>query len=166
MGKHGVDNIGTRHMHSKRSVTTIGAGNEAQMQANDLLKMLQDMRDVCFATVDEKNLPQIRVIDIMLVEDGRIYFCTARGKDFYAQLLRRPQVAIAGLNKDWQSVRLNGEVKRVPNELQHQTIDRIFEQNPSMEGVYPGKSRYILEAFFLDSDGLELFDLGCTPISR
>ncbi|WP_232204060.1 pyridoxamine 5'-phosphate oxidase family protein [Atopobium sp. oral taxon 810] len=60
------------------------------MQANDLLKMLRDMRDVCFATVDEKNLPQIRVIDIMLVEDGRIYFCTARGKDFYAQLLRRP----------------------------------------------------------------------------
>ncbi len=136
------------------------------MQATELLQMLRDMRDVCFATVDERGLPQVRVIDVMLVEDGRLYFCTARGKDFHAQLLRFPQVAIAGLNGQWQSVRLSGEAKRLPDALQRQMIDRIFEQNPSMEGVYPGESRYVLEAFFLDSGELELFDLGHEPVFR
>ena len=116
------------------------------MQATELLQMLRDMRDVCFATVDERGLPQVRVIDVMLVEDGRLYFCTARGKDFHAQLLRLPQVAIAGLNGQWQSVCLSGEAKRLPDALQRQTIDRIFEQNPSME--------------------LELFDLGHEPVFR
>lgn len=34
----------------------------------------------------------------MLVEDSKLYFCTARGKDFYKQLKNQPYVAITGMN--------------------------------------------------------------------
>ena len=45
-------------------------------------------------------------------------------------------------------------------------IDRIFHENPSMEGVYPGEARYILEAFVIAEGRLEFFDLGKSPICR
>lgn len=36
------------------------------MKAQDCLRILRDVKDVAFATVDEKGLPQIRIIDVML----------------------------------------------------------------------------------------------------
>lgn len=48
--------------------------------------MLREIKDVAFATVDEDGEPQVRIIDVMLVDDDKLYFCTARGKDFYSQL--------------------------------------------------------------------------------
>ena len=58
------------------------------MNVNECLKILRQIKDVAFATVDEKGYPQIRIIDVMIVEDEKLYFCTARGKKFYKQLIR------------------------------------------------------------------------------
>ena len=79
------------------------------MNVQKCLEMLREIRDVVFATVDEEGKPQARIIDIMLVEDGYLYFCTARGKDFYRQIMRNGNVAIAGMNKNWQTIRLSGK---------------------------------------------------------
>lgn len=136
------------------------------MDAQECLGMLRNMKDVAFATVDEDGLPQVRIIDVMLVERGRLWFCTARGKEFYAQLMRSPHVAITGLGKDWRSVRLSGVARRADDASQHMWIDRIFDENPSMCGVYPGESRSILDAFSIEEGTLELFDLGHRPIFR
>ena len=45
-------------------------------------------------------------------------------------------------------------------------MDRIFENNPSMNEVYPDNSRYVLEAFCIDHGEIEFFDLGVKPIVR
>ncbi|BBF43589.1 hypothetical protein lbkm_2277 [Lachnospiraceae bacterium KM106-2] len=134
------------------------------MEIKKCLEILRTIKDVAFATVDDKGKPQIRIIDVMLVENETLYFCTARGKNFYQELLARPWVAITGLNKEYQMVRLSGEVKKLSN--QKKWIDRIFEENPSMKGVYPGESRYILEPFCIDKGEIEFFDLGRSPIYR
>lgn len=83
------------------------------MNAQGCLRILRDVKDVAFATVDEKGLPQIRIIDVMLMENEKIYFCTARGKDFYAQLMRDNYIAITAVNKDFQMVRLSGTVEKL-----------------------------------------------------
>ena len=57
------------------------------MNAQECLKILREIKDVSFATVDAKGQPQIRIIDIMLTENEKIYFCTSRGNDFYRQLM-------------------------------------------------------------------------------
>lgn len=134
------------------------------MNAQDCLDMLRKIRDVSFATVDEEGMPHNRIIDVMIVEEGRLYFCTARGKDFYRELVTNPAVAISGLNKDWQMVRLTGRTRRLDD--QRAWIDRIFEENPSMNGVYPGAARYILDPFVIEAGELEFFDLGKEPIHR
>lgn len=134
------------------------------MDAKRCLEILREIKDVAFATVDENGLPQIRMIDVMIVEDEKLYFCTARGKDFYRQLIENGQVAIAGMNKDFQMVRLNGKAKKL--EEHKKWIDRIFEDNPSMNAVYPHESRYILDAFCIDQGTVEFFDLSKELIVR
>lgn len=135
------------------------------MNAQDCLQTLREIKDVSFATVDQEGHPQIRIIDVMLVDEGALYFCTSRGKDFHAQLLRDPHVAIVGMTRDFKMVRLAGEVRFVTNDP-HAWIDRIFEQNPSMNDVYPGQSRYVLDPFVIDNGCVEIFDLGVSPIYR
>ena len=134
------------------------------MDAKRCLQILREIKDVAFATVDDNGLPQIRIIDIMIAEKESIYFCTARGKDFYRQLMKNGQVAITGMNKEYQMIRLNGKVHKLLD--RKKWIDRIFEENPSMKEVYPNDSRYVLEAFCIDNGDVEFFDLGQTPIVR
>ena len=94
------------------------------MNAQKCLEILRKIKDVSFATVDEKGLPQVRIIDVMIVEDEKLYFCTTRGKDFYKQLLNDHHVAISAMNEKYQMVRLSG----IAEKLEDQTywIDRIF----------------------------------------
>lgn len=134
------------------------------MNAQTCLQILRDIKDVSFASVDEKGMPHNRIIDVMLVEDHKLYFCTARGKDFYNQITKNPHIAIAGLNRDFQMVRLHGTVKQLKE--QKVWIDRIFGANPVMNDVYPGDSRYILEPFVVDNGQIEFFDLSKHPIQR
>lgn len=134
------------------------------MNAQKCLEILREVKDVAFATVDEKGIVQNRMIDVMIVENEKLYFCTSRGKNFYRQIMTNGQVAITGMNKAFQMVRLNGTVKKM--EEHKKWIDRIFEENPSMNAVYPGESRYVLEAFCIDNGSIEFFDLGKEQIVR
>ncbi|WP_130811150.1 4Fe-4S binding protein [Olsenella sp. Marseille-P4559] len=135
------------------------------MDAQDCLQTLREIRDISFATVDAEGHPQIRIIDVMLVGKGALYFCTSRGKDFHAQLMREAHVAIVGMTRDYKMVRLAGEAHFVTDDP-HAWIDRIFDQNPSMNDVYPGQSRYVLDPFVIDNGCIEIFDLGVSPIYR
>lgn len=134
------------------------------MTAKDCLALLREVKDVAFATVDEHGHPQVRIIDVMIVEDEKLYFCTERGKDFYHQLMAEKYTAVTGMNKEFQMVRLSGPIRKLQD--QKKWVDRIFEENPSMNDVYPGDSRYISEAFCIEDGWLEFFDLGRTPIYR
>ncbi|MDD2957178.1 MAG: pyridoxamine 5'-phosphate oxidase family protein [Lachnospiraceae bacterium] len=134
------------------------------MNAQRCLEILREIKDVAFATVDRDGLPQIRIIDVMIVEDEKLYFCTSRGKEFYRQLTENGQVAITGMTKNFQMVRLNGKAVRLT--AHKEWIDRIFAENPSMNGVYPEESRYVLEAFCIDHGVVEFFDLSKEPIVR
>lgn len=133
------------------------------MNAEKCLKMLREIKDVAFATVEDGK-PQIRIIDIMIAEKEKLYFCTARGKSFYNQLIKDENVAITGMNKNYQMIRLSGKARKLSE--QKYWIDRIFEENKSMNSVYPGDSRYILEPFCIENGEIEFFDLGCEPIER
>lgn len=74
------------------------------MDAQECLQILRDVKDVAFATVDENGMPRVRIIDVMLVEKEKLYFCTARGKDFYRQLTEKPHTEITGMNSEYQRV--------------------------------------------------------------
>ncbi|MBQ9632390.1 MAG: pyridoxamine 5'-phosphate oxidase family protein [Lachnospiraceae bacterium] len=134
------------------------------MTVQEALHKLRHIKDVALATVDTDGIPRNRIIDCMLVEDEVYYFLTARGKHVYRELIEGGYAAITGLDEDWQTVRLVGRVERLSD--QKHWIDRFFEENPSMNDVYPGESRYILEPFAIRDGELKWFDLSGSPISR
>ena len=137
------------------------------IDAGYCLRFLREVRDVAFATTDEAGLPAVRIIDVMMVEGGRLYFVAARGKAFYADVMRTRFVAIVGQSPDFRTCRLRGAVEHPDDEAeQHRLVDRIFELNPSMQELYPGDSRYVLETFYLQDAQGEYFDLSGTPIVR
>jgi uncharacterized pyridoxamine 5'-phosphate oxidase family protein/Pyruvate/2-oxoacid:ferredoxin oxidoreductase delta subunit len=135
---------------------------EVLMKIEEYFNILREIKDVSFATIDENGHPQVRIIDVMIAENEKLYFVTARGKDFYKQLEEKQEVAITGLNKNYKTVRLSGKVKK----LEKSWIDKVFDENPSMNDVYPGESRYILDAFCLYEGHGEFFDLSVSPIFR
>lgn len=134
------------------------------MNVNEALKELRSIKDVAMATVDNYGNPQVRIIDVMAVEDNCLYFLTARGKHFHQELVTNNKVAITAVNENYLAIRLNGIVEKVID--QEFWLTKIFNDNPSMSDVYPGNSRNILEVFCIHQGELEVFDLSKIPIER
>lgn len=125
------------------------------MDNGDYLRLLvEDIHSTIVATIGEDGRPQVRAIDMMLWDDAGVYFLTARGKAFYRQLVEQGFVALSGV-KDGRAVSLRGKVRCIGSER----LDEIFEKNPYMQHIYPGKAREALEVFVLFEAQGEYFDI-------
>ena len=130
--------------------------------AKNAFKLLREIKSVTFATVNNGQ-PAARIIDVMLVEEDGLYFLTARGKAFFKQLEATRKIAICGMDNNYVSVRVIGDIKFCNS---RSIIDKIFEHNPMMNDLYPGEKRDILEGSHLYRGKGEIFDLSVEPPSR
>ncbi len=129
----------------------------------ECFKQLREVIDAVLSTVDKDGNPQSRIIDIMHIDNDKIYFLTGRGKHVYEEIMTHPQVSYLSL-KDNKSIRITGKAHKLDN--QKHWIDLIFDENPFMNNVYPKGTRYILEAFCIENYQMEFFDLTQKPIYR
>ncbi len=121
----------------------------------DYLKILtEDIHSAAIATLDKNGRPITRIIDIMLYDDQGIYFLTAKGKEFYRQLMEQKYISLSAV-KDKRSITLRGETENIGSEK----LDEIFEKNPYMKGIYPDDTREALEVFRLYKAAGEFFDI-------
>jgi uncharacterized pyridoxamine 5'-phosphate oxidase family protein len=118
------------------------------------LDFLRKLKSVAFATIED-GLPSVRIADVMLIEDEKIYFLTDRGKSFYRQLIENKNVALVGMDENYVSIRISG--KAIQADCTY--VDRIFEENPSLGDIYAPNTRDILEAFCICEGIGEIFDL-------
>ena len=125
------------------------------MTTNDYLKQLvEDIHSTTIATIASDGHPQTRVIDMMLWDEKGVYFLTAKGKAFYAQLMEQQYIALSA-TKDKISISLRGKIKNIGAEK----LDEIFEKNTYMQAIYPGDTRSALEVFCLYEAEGEYFDI-------
>ena len=67
------------------------------MDITSVFKLLQDdIHSVVFDTINEFGRPETRVTDIMLCDENSLYFITARGKNFYEQVIDNKYVSLTG----------------------------------------------------------------------
>ena len=125
------------------------------MTKQDYLKLLvESIHSTTIATIGADSHPQTRVIDMMLWDEQGVYFLTAKGKAFYAQLMEQGFIALSA-TKDKISISLRGKIRNIGSEK----LDEIFEKNTYMQSIYPGDTRSALEVFCLyEADG-EYFDI-------
>ena len=139
------------------------------METKEYLRILkEEIHSTVIATVDKEGKPVTRVIDIMLADEDSLYFITAKGKAFYAQLMENPYVAISGMcggegTMNKKAVSIRGKAVNIgPARLKE-----VFEQNPYMAEIYPQEeSRTALEVFQVAEGTGEFFDLSVKPIFR
>ena len=98
--------------------------------------------------------PQTRVIDMMLMDEKGVYFLTAKGKAFYAQLMEQGYIALSAA-KGKVSVSLRGKIRNIGKEK----LEEIFEKNTYMQSIYPSDTRDALEVFCLYEAEGEYFDI-------
>ena len=121
----------------------------------DYLKMLvEELHSATVATIGADGHPQTRIIDMMYYDEEGVYFLTAKGKDFYAQLMDQKYVAISA-TKGKISISLRGNVKNIGK----MNLDIMFEKNPYMKEIYPGDTRQALDVFQLYEAQGEYFDI-------
>lgn len=121
----------------------------------DYLKLLvEDIHSTTVATIGKDGHPQTRIIDMMYYDTKGIYFLTAKGKEFYAQLMEQQYIAVSA-TKDKVAVSLRGRVKNIGKT----NLDIMFEKNPYMKDIYPGDTREALEVFCLYEAQGEYFDI-------
>lgn len=119
-------------------------------------QFIKEHKDVAFATV-EGDKPEIRVFQIMKIENHTLYFATAPHKKVNAQLQTNPNVKILGMSGNI-SVRISGKaVFDVPDEI----CQEIYADNPVLPRLY---KRYTDLVYFRVSVAeLDWFDLTPTP---
>ena len=125
------------------------------MTKTDYLKTLvEEIHSTTVATIGTDGHPQTRIIDMMHYDEEGVYFLTAKGKEFYAQLMEQQYVAISA-TKNKMAISLRGKVKNIGKK----NLDIMFEKNPYMKEIYPGDTREALEVFQLYEAQGEYFDI-------
>ncbi len=123
----------------------------------EALDFLRENNEVAFATVGEGNRPQIRVFQIMKMEDTTLWFATGPRKRVYAELQVNPAVEILSRNGN-VSVRMSGDaVFDVPDEICRQ----IYAANPVLPRLYADYKDLVY--FRVEIDRLDYYDLTPTP---
>lgn len=126
-----------------------------KMEKKECLRILvEDIHSVVIATVDEEGRPVTRVIDMMLYDEDSVYFLTARGKQFYTQIMEQNYISISGV-KDKRSISIKGYTLNIG----HTKLDEIFEANPYMKSIYPEDKREVLEVFRIYKGEGNYFDI-------
>ena len=95
------------------------------------LLLVEGIHSTTIATIGADGHPQTRVIDMMLYDERGVYFLTAKGKAFYAQLMEQGFIALSA-TKDKKAISLCGKVKNIDLEK----LDILFEKNPYMKQIY------------------------------
>lgn len=131
-------------------------------KAKKYVDMFREVKIASAATVDRDGHPRTRIINVMISTDEGMYIVTSKGKPFHKQLIREGRVALSAMCPENKSLTFTGKVKLVDKKW----LDKIFELNPGMNEVYPGDTRYILDAFLIYAGCGEWFDLQNHPILR
>lgn len=116
--------------------------------------LVEDIHSATVATIGKDGYPQTRIVDMMYYDDNGVYFLTAKGKEFYSQLMKQKFVAISA-TKDKIAVSLRGKIKNIGNK----NLDIIFDNNPYMKKIYPKETKDVLEVFCLYEAVGEYFDI-------
>lgn len=138
------------------------------MNVNEIFnRLVNEIHTVVAAVNDENGFPVTSVIDIMLCKNEKLYFITARGKNFYNRLIKEKYLSLSGVKGESTmtsfSVSIRGKVRNIGQNM----LCEVFSKNLYMEEIYPQpESRRALCVFEIYEGQGEIFDLSQKPIFR
>jgi uncharacterized pyridoxamine 5'-phosphate oxidase family protein/NAD-dependent dihydropyrimidine dehydrogenase PreA subunit len=127
---------------------------------NEYLQFLRQLKSVALSTIDGEH-PAVRIADLLLVEEDRLYFLVPRENALYRQLKDHPYLSIVGMDPSYKTVRVTGPIEFVDRTW----IEKMYRANPLMQELSRGEQSERLEAYCMPRGVGELFDLSAaTPL--
>ncbi|MDR2760996.1 MAG: pyridoxamine 5'-phosphate oxidase family protein [Planctomycetaceae bacterium] len=113
-----------------------------------------------FATSDN-NTPKVRPILFPFDENGVLWFCTAKNKNFWKELNANPKVEFSSFDGVAKWIRVSGNVKLIDN------IDvkkKILELYPTIKEIYIEPTNPIFASFCLEHWTATIYSFTDPPV--
>ena len=129
--------------------------------------LVNEIHMTVVATVDDDGLPVTAAIDMMDSDGNSLYFLTAKGKNFYDRMRKRPFLALTAMKGEDTLSSVAISIRGRVRELGFEKIPELFEKNQYMRKIYPTEeSMQALTVFQIYEGSGEWFDLSRKPIER
>lgn len=126
---------------------------------NNVLNFLNRNTTVFLATSDNGEA-RVRPFQFQFEHNGRLWFCTSRQKEVFAQLQRSPLVELSGMAPDMTTLRLKGSVNLDDDmSIKH----RIIETNALVRSIYRTAEYPDFTVFSIDHGSAFIFDFSGNP---
>lgn len=126
--------------------TDEAAGKNVDDAAEKASEFLDRSARVYAATVGLDGRPQLRPVCSLSLQDGALYFLTAKSRRLYAELCKTPYVQISAFDPQTETfLRISGKVCFCEDEA---LIRRCFEERPALTEALGGDEKALI-AFFL-----------------
>lgn len=115
------------------------------------------------ATIDDGAI-KTRIFQFLWGDEGRIFFCTSKKKEVYAQLRKNPQAAFCAFDgRNYANVGVSGRAVFIEDGAAKK---RALDENPGIKAIYHSPDNPDFEIFYLDLDSVDSFDFQAGKRSR
>ncbi len=129
--------------------------------------LVSEIHRTVVSTLDDEGLPVTAAVDMMMADEGGLYFLAAKGKNFYNRLVQQKFLALTGMKGDDTMSSVAISVRGKVREEGRARLGELLERNPYMYDIYPTEaSREALTVFKLYEGAGEWFNLSAKPIER
>jgi uncharacterized pyridoxamine 5'-phosphate oxidase family protein len=115
-----------------------------------------------FATVAEGNTPKVRPILFCFEEDGVLWFCSAKSKNFWKEMKANPQVEFSSFDNVNRWIRVSGTVTFDDN-LKIKT--KILEKYENIRAIYQSPDNPEFVSFCLEHWNAAIHSFTDSPVS-
>lgn len=114
---------------------------------------------VNIATVDE-GLPRVRPFQYQFESDGKLFFCTAKTKDVYKQLIKNPAVEFVATSSEYVTMRVSGKVTLSDDK---NLKEKILSGNELIKSIYQTAENPVFTLFYLDHGDVKISTMTGEP---
>lgn len=129
---------------------------------HEVIDFLNQNRTVFLATLDDQDrgAPRVRPVQFQFEQGGRLWFCTSRAKEMFAQLQADPRLELSGAAKNMATIRLKGQAV-LDDDLA--VKERILAENALVRSIYKDAANPDFTVFSVDHGSAFLFDFSGDP---
>lgn len=140
--------------------TTFISIKETAVNINTVVEFLKENPVQFFATLGLDDKPKVRPFQFMMLDGGKLWFCTGTKKDVYAELQKTPYVELSASSPQFAWLRLSGKVVFTDN---LDIKNKIIEHSELVKGIYGSGDNPEFAAFCLEEGKATIADFSGNP---
>lgn len=113
-----------------------------------------------FIATSDKGEARVRPFQFQFAAGGRLWFCTSKSKEVYAQLKADPRLEFAAISKEMATLRVKGTAN-LDDDMGIKR--RIIEANALVRGIYGSAENPDFTVFSVDHGSAYMFDFSGNP---